>query len=88
MKIEIRRIGLNGLEGKKTEPNRTKYGRFEPVFDLVRFKNLKNNNFGLVIYFGSKPDRTENAYPYLSTRTPLMTLLLLLMAFFMISSSI
>jgi len=64
MKIEIRRIGLNGLEGKKTEPNRTEYGRFEPVFGSVRFKNLKNNNFGLVIYFGSKPDRTENAHPY------------------------
>jgi hypothetical protein len=51
------------LEGKKTEPNRTEYGWFEPVFGSVRFKNLKNNNFGLVIYFGSKPDQTGNAHP-------------------------
>ena len=41
MKIKIRRTGLNGLEGKKTEPNRTEYGRFEPVFGSVRFQNLK-----------------------------------------------
>jgi len=41
MKIEIRRTGLNGLEGKKTEPNRTEHGRFEPVFGSVRFQNLK-----------------------------------------------
>jgi hypothetical protein len=60
MKIKIRRIGLNGLEGKK---NRTEYDWFEPVFGSVRFKNLKNNNFGLVIYFDSKPDRTENTHP-------------------------
>jgi hypothetical protein len=65
MKIEIRRTGLNGLEGKKTEPNRTEHGRFEPVFGSVRFQNLKKNNFNLVIYFGPKPDRTGNAHPYL-----------------------
>jgi hypothetical protein len=32
------------LEGKKTEPNRTKINRFEPVFGSVRFKKLKKNN--------------------------------------------
>jgi hypothetical protein len=64
MKIEIIRTSLNGLEGKKTEPNRTEHGRFEPVFGSVRFKNLKKNNFGLVFYFGPKPDRTKNAHPY------------------------
>jgi hypothetical protein len=30
-----------GLEGKKTEPNRTEIIRFEPVFGSVRFKKLK-----------------------------------------------
>jgi hypothetical protein len=30
---------------------------------LVRFKKLKQK-FGLVVYFGSKPDRTRNAQPY------------------------
>jgi hypothetical protein len=55
MKIEIRRIGLNGLEGKK--PNRTEYGWFEPVFGSVQFKNLKNNNFDLIIYLAQ--NRTE-----------------------------
>jgi len=28
-----------GLEGKKTEPNRTEINRFEPVFNSVRFQN-------------------------------------------------
>jgi hypothetical protein len=64
MKIEIRRTGLNGLKEKKTEPNRTEHGRFEPVFGLVRFQDLKKNNFNLVIYFGPKPDQTGNAHPY------------------------
>jgi hypothetical protein len=63
MKIEIRQTGLNGLEGKKTEPNRTEHSQFEPVFGSVRFQNLKKNNFNLVIYFGPKPDRTGNAHP-------------------------
>jgi hypothetical protein len=48
------------LEGKKTELNRTEINRFEPVFGSVRFKKLKKK-FGLVIYFGLKPDRTGNA---------------------------
>jgi hypothetical protein len=48
------------LEGKKTEPNRTEINRFEPVFGSVQ--KLKKK-IGLVIYFGSKPDRTENAQP-------------------------
>jgi hypothetical protein len=52
------------LEGKKTEPNRTEINRFEPVFGSVRFKKLKKNKFGLVVYFGLKPDRTGNAQPY------------------------
>jgi len=59
MKIEIRRIGL---EGKKTEPNWTEHDWVEPVFGSVQ--KLEKNNFGLVIYFGSKPDWTENAHPY------------------------
>jgi hypothetical protein len=52
------------LEGKKTEPNRTEINRFEPVFGSVRFKN-KKKKISLVVYFGPKPDRTENAQPYL-----------------------
>jgi hypothetical protein len=33
---------------------------------LIRFgsKTKKKNKFGLVVYFGPKPDRTENAQPY------------------------
>jgi hypothetical protein len=50
------------LEGKKTELNRTETNRFEPVFGSVRFKKLKKK-FGLVVYFGLKPDRTGNAQP-------------------------
>jgi hypothetical protein len=50
------------LEGKKTKPNQTEINRFEPVFGSVRFKKLKKK-FGLVVYFGSKPDRTGNAQP-------------------------
>jgi hypothetical protein len=38
------------LEGKKTEPNRTEINRFEPVFGLVRFKNLKKNSVWLFIF--------------------------------------
>ncbi|KAJ6891559.1 hypothetical protein NC651_024911 [Populus alba x Populus x berolinensis] len=45
-----RTIGFEQVwKGKK--PNRTEINRFEPVFDLV-------------VYFDSKPDRTENAQPY------------------------
>jgi len=51
-----------GLEGKITEPNRTEINRFEAVFGSVRFKKLKKK-FSLVVYFGSKPDRTGNAPP-------------------------
>jgi hypothetical protein len=39
------------LEGEKTEPNRTEHGWFEPVFGSVRFKNLKKNNFSLIVFF-------------------------------------
>jgi hypothetical protein len=46
------------------EKNRTEINRFEPVFGSVRFKKLKKNKIGLVVYFGSKPDRTGNAQPY------------------------
>jgi len=52
-------IGLNRFGREK---NRTETNRFEPVFGSVRFKKLKNK-FGLVVYFGSKPDRTGNAQP-------------------------
>ena len=34
MKIKIRRIGLNGLEGKKTEPNMVGSNRFSVRFGL------------------------------------------------------
>jgi hypothetical protein len=51
------------LEEKKTKPNQTEINRFEPVFGSVRFKKLKKNKIGLVVYFGSKPDRTGNAQP-------------------------
>jgi hypothetical protein len=52
-----------GLKGKKTEPNRIEINRFESVFGSVQFKNLKKQIFGLVVYFGRKPDRIENAQP-------------------------
>jgi hypothetical protein len=47
------------LEGKKTKPKLIGLNRFS-----VRFgsKTLKKK-FGLVVYFGPKPDRTENAQP-------------------------
>jgi hypothetical protein len=51
------------LEGKKTEPNRTEINQFELVFGSVRFKKFKKK-FGLVVYFGSKLDRTGNDQPY------------------------
>ena len=54
---------MNGLEGEKTEPNRTEINRFEPVFGSVRFKKLKKIKIGLVVYFGLKSDRTGNAQP-------------------------
>jgi hypothetical protein len=56
-------IGFSGFYVKKTEPNRTEINRFELVFGSVRFKKLKKNKIGLVVYFGSKPDRTGNAQP-------------------------
>jgi hypothetical protein len=57
------RIGL--LKANRThrfgrEKNQTEINRFELVFDSVQ-KLLKK--FGLVVYFGPKPDRTENAQP-------------------------
>ena len=54
-------FGLNWF-GK--EKNQTEHGQFEPVFSSIRFKNLKKNNFGLIAFFGPKPDRTEIAQPY------------------------
>jgi hypothetical protein len=51
------------LKGKKTEPNRTEINWFELVFGSVGFTKLKKK-FSLVVYFGSKPDRTGNAQPY------------------------
>jgi hypothetical protein len=58
-------IGFSSFYVKKTKPNRTEINRFEPVFGSVRFKKLKKNKIGLVVYFGSKPDRTRNAQPYI-----------------------
>jgi hypothetical protein len=51
-----------GLEGKKTEPNRTEINRLEPVFGSVQLKNLKKK-ISLVVYFGLKPDRIEYVKP-------------------------
>ena len=48
-------------KGKK--PNRTWSVRTGFRFGSVRFKNLKKNNFGLIAFFGPKPDQTENAQP-------------------------
>jgi hypothetical protein len=50
-----------GLNRFGREKNQTKINLFEPIFGSVRFKNLKK--FGLIVYFGPKPDRTENAEP-------------------------
>jgi len=60
-----RTIGFErfGREKNRTEPNRTEINRFELVFGSVRFKKLKKNKIGLVVYFGLKPDRTGNAQP-------------------------
>jgi len=52
-------ISVTGLEGKKpnrTEPKLIGLNRFS-----VRFGFQKK--IGLVVYFGPKPDRTENAQP-------------------------
>jgi len=46
------------LEGKQTEPKLIGLNRFS-----VRFGSKTKKN-GLVVYFGPKPDRTENAQPY------------------------
>jgi hypothetical protein len=42
--------------------NWTEHGRFKPVFGSVQ--KLEKKNFDLIIYFGPKSDRTENAHPY------------------------
>jgi hypothetical protein len=57
-------LGLNrfGREKNQTEPNQTEINRFEPVFGSVQFKKLKKK-IDLVVYFGSKLDRTGNAQP-------------------------
>jgi hypothetical protein len=55
-------LGLNRFGREK---NRTEINRFEPVLGSIRFKKKK---FGLVVYFGSKPDRTGNAQPYVRLR--------------------
>jgi len=54
-------VGLNRFGREKTEPNRTKINWFELVFGSVQ--KLKKK-FSLVVYFDSKPDRTENVQLY------------------------
>jgi hypothetical protein len=49
-----------GLNWFGREKNQTKINLFEPVFGSVQ--KLKKN-FGLIVYFGPKPDRIENAQP-------------------------
>jgi hypothetical protein len=39
MEASIKISVWTGLEGEKTEPNRTEINRFEPVFGSVRFQN-------------------------------------------------
>jgi hypothetical protein len=46
-----------GKKPNRTEPKLISLNRFS-----VQFKKLKKK-FGLVVYFGSKPDRTENTQP-------------------------
>jgi hypothetical protein len=46
------------LEGKKTEPKLIGLNWFS-----VRFGSKTKKKIGLVVYFGPKPDRTENAQP-------------------------
>jgi hypothetical protein len=54
------------LEGKKTEPNRTEPKLIGLNRFLVRFgSKTKKKKISLVVYFGPKPDQTENAQPYL-----------------------
>jgi hypothetical protein len=57
MKMEIRRTGLNGLEGKKTEPNRTWSVWTGFQFGSVRFQNLKKN-ISIWLFFLNQ-NRTE-----------------------------
>jgi len=55
-------FGLNlfGRGKNRTEPKLIGLNRFS-----VRFgSKTKKNKFGLVVYFGPKPDRTENVQPY------------------------
>jgi hypothetical protein len=39
-------FGLNRFGREKIESNQTETGRFKLFFSSIRFKNLKNNNFG------------------------------------------
>jgi hypothetical protein len=51
-----------GLEGRKTEPNRTEINRFEPVFGSVRFKNYKKKNRCSCLFWSKTgPDRKCSA---------------------------
>jgi hypothetical protein len=62
--LGLNRFGREKTEPNRTEPNRTEINRFEPVFGSVQ--KIKKNKFGLIVYFGLKPDRTGNAQPYLT----------------------
>jgi hypothetical protein len=55
-------IGLNQFEREKnrTEPKLIGLNRFSIRIGSKTKKKKKNN---LVVYFGSKPDQTENAQP-------------------------
>jgi hypothetical protein len=48
-----------GREKNRTEPKLIGLNRFS-----VRFGSKTKKKNGLVVYFGPKPDRTENAQPY------------------------
>ena len=59
--IRIGLLKVNRIDRFGREKNQTEINRFEPVFGSVQ--KLKKK-IGLVVYFGPKLNRTENAQPY------------------------
>ena len=54
-------FGLNRF-GREKKTNRTEINQFDLVFGSVRFK-ISFKKISLIVYFGPKLDRTENAQP-------------------------
>ena len=62
--LKYEHIGFLGFLKSRTEPDRTETGRFDSVSVWFRVFFFKKDRTGLVVFFSSKPNRTENAHPY------------------------